>query len=117
MQSEKNILPDILETTNQFLKFLNNLQDSLYIINTNINNVDNNYFTQSYDEEFYEKYKSLYDSDSLQNLSLCLEEFKNIVNGKLNNVCEHEWIEDYIDIDPDRSKKICYCSKCNVTKG
>jgi hypothetical protein len=31
-------------------------------------------------------------------------------------ICVHEWIEDYIDICPETSKKICYCVKCNVTK-
>ena len=116
MQSEKNILPDILETTNQFLIFLDNLQSSINNINTNINNVDNNYFTQTYDKDFYEKYNSLYDNESLQNLASYVEEFKGIVNAKLNNVCDHVWVEDYIDIDPDRSKKICYCSKCHVSK-
>ncbi len=31
-------------------------------------------------------------------------------------ICVHEWIEDYIDICPETSKKICYCVKCEVTK-
>jgi hypothetical protein len=30
--------------------------------------------------------------------------------------CDHEFIFDSIDIDPDRSKQICYCSKCHKTK-
>lgn len=41
---------------------------------------------------------------------------KNIVKDKLNNICVHEWIEDYIDICPETSQKICYCVKCEVTK-
>ena len=41
---------------------------------------------------------------------------KNIVKDKLNNICLHEWIEDYIDICQETSQKICYCVKCEVTK-
>jgi hypothetical protein len=41
---------------------------------------------------------------------------KNIVEDKLNNICNHEWVDDYIDIDPDRSQKITYCRLCEVTK-
>ena len=33
------------------------------------------------------------------------------------NICSHEWIIDYIDISPELSQKICYCIKCEVTKG
>jgi hypothetical protein len=29
--------------------------------------------------------------------------------------CEHNIIDDTIDIDPDRSKSIQYCDKCYVT--
>lgn len=39
---------------------------------------------------------------------------KNIV---INSICCHEWIIDYIDISPELSQKICYCVKCEVTKG
>lgn len=41
---------------------------------------------------------------------------KNIIKDKLNNICVHEWIEDYIDITPELSQNICYCIKCEVTK-
>ena len=29
--------------------------------------------------------------------------------------CQHVWVNDLIDIDPDRSKNIKYCSKCYLT--
>jgi len=41
---------------------------------------------------------------------------KNIIKDKLNSICVHEWIEDYIDITPELSQNICYCIKCEVTK-
>ena len=30
--------------------------------------------------------------------------------------CEHEWVKDYIDINPDKSQHIIYCSKCELMK-
>ena len=30
--------------------------------------------------------------------------------------CIHEFVDDFIDIDPDRSMQISYCSKCMMTK-
>jgi hypothetical protein len=43
------------------------------------------------------------------------EEYKNIcklMEDYIINNCEHDIVEDSIDIDPDRSKTIYYCSKC-----
>lgn len=31
------------------------------------------------------------------------------------NECDHEFVVDYIDIDPDRSQQIIYCEKCYKT--
>ena len=30
--------------------------------------------------------------------------------------CEHIFVDDYIDITPDRSEMITYCSKCQYTQ-
>jgi hypothetical protein len=35
---------------------------------------------------------------------------------KLNSMCNHVWVKDSIDIDPDRSQTIEYCKICQVTK-
>jgi hypothetical protein len=35
---------------------------------------------------------------------------------KIVSLCKHEWIEDVIDIDPDRSKTIEYCKTCGTNK-
>lgn len=37
--------------------------------------------------------------------------------NQVKNICVHEWIDDYIDISPELSQKICYCIKCEATKG
>jgi len=38
-----------------------------------------------------------------------------MVHTYLNNNCKHQLVYDYIDIDPDTTKQICYCSKCFTT--
>ena len=40
-----------------------------------------------------------------------LKKIDNLIIKK----CQHVWIDDLIDIDPDRSKSIRYCSKCYLT--
>jgi hypothetical protein len=41
---------------------------------------------------------------------------QNSIKEKLNNICVHQWIEDYIDISPELSQNIFYCIKCETTK-
>ena len=38
------------------------------------------------------------------------------IRTKLITICNHEWITDSIDIDPDRSQTIEYCKICQVSK-
>lgn len=37
------------------------------------------------------------------------------VNGYLYLNCKHEYVEDTIDNDPDRSQTIKYCNRCMLT--
>ena len=36
--------------------------------------------------------------------------------SKCDDTCIHDFVEDWIDIDPDRSQRIVYCRKCEMTK-
>lgn len=38
-----------------------------------------------------------------------------MIHNYLNNNCKHNLVYDYIDIDLDRTKHICYCNKCFIT--
>lgn len=45
--------------------------------------------------------------------------FIALINNLLENIdktlkaeCKHDYVDDYIDIDYDKSQRICYCSKC-----
>ena len=41
-----------------------------------------------------------------------IENLTNIVEQKIKSGCKHEYVEDYIDVDPERSQRVCYCNKC-----
>ena len=38
------------------------------------------------------------------------------IRTKIVSICNHEWITDSIDIDPDRSQTIEYCKICQKSK-
>lgn len=42
-------------------------------------------------------------------------EICNRIDSYINVYCKHEFIDDTIDIDPDRSKEIRYCKNCSYT--
>ena len=47
---------------------------------------------------------------------LYLENFLKHIDEQLLQKCQHNYVTDDIDIDPDNSMKICYCSICEHTK-
>ena len=53
-----------------------------------------------------------------KNNTLILEKIENLlifINCKLMADCKHEYENDYIDINPDKSQQICYCKICWCT--
>jgi hypothetical protein len=39
-----------------------------------------------------------------------------LISKNIQHNCVHEFIEDYVDVDPERSEKIVYCQVCEYTK-
>jgi hypothetical protein len=56
--------------------------------------------------------KSKIDLQKDRELMVRIESLTNIVEQRIKSGCRHEYVEDYIDVDPDRSQRICYCNKC-----
>ena len=44
------------------------------------------------------------------------KEFLEKINKYISDNCEHEWVNDTIDIDVEKSKQITYCYKCETNK-
>ena len=47
--------------------------------------------------------------------SIAFRKILKDVNSYLHLHCKHDYVEDLIDIDPDRSQTIKYCYKCMLT--
>jgi hypothetical protein len=45
----------------------------------------------------------------------CVCQLKHICERKIKQLCVHEFVNDTIDIDPDRSQNITYCKICEYT--
>jgi hypothetical protein len=45
-----------------------------------------------------------------------LKNMKKINDKYIYEQCEHNFITDIIDIDPEKEKTICYCTICELTK-
>ena len=37
------------------------------------------------------------------------------INTEIQKMCNHDFVDDYIDISPDETKQIRYCKKCEYT--
>lgn len=109
MSNEKDILLDIYKSSYEFLLKLCEFKIQINRIKKNIDNLDNNYFEKN---DIFQKLVIFHNNNSIQDLL----DYKNIVEDKLNNMCDHKWIKDYIDTGPESSQQICYCKLCELTK-
>ena len=117
MSCEKEILEEINVGITMFLKNLDMSQEYMYNVITKIVSLNNSYFVED-KEQIHSKIQEMFVSSNgkINELDCLLSNYKYIVEDKLNNICEHEWIIDLIDIDPDRSKIITYCKHCELSK-
>lgn len=114
--SEFDILIDIYTVLSRNLENIKTTQNNILRIKNNITKLDNNYFETECDFRITE-YMNTFDSiETYNELINNLDTLKLFIKNKINNICHHEWINDTIDIDPDKSINICYCVKCEITK-
>ena len=112
---ETKILKEMQELSKTMSFILHNIQNDKTNILRKVVSLNNTYFTKNV--EILEKFDKLFNSNILDVLLNASIEFSEYINEKKNNnCCPHEYIDDLIDIDVDRSLKITYCHICEVTK-
>lgn len=108
---EFNTLTNMLILSKQCSKFLDELQTSRLHILQNIKKNENNFFEKN--QQIVSKLNSLYDPTIFKSKVL---EFSEELEELIESYCCHEYIEDIIDTDYDKSKRIVYCQLCELTK-
>ena len=112
-EKEKENSPNIVKLIQ--LKFSIECEyNSLNNLFTNVESI--NWVNMSSDIEIYAKL-SLYKNTIETTGHKFLEEQRKLlddINEILMKKCEHNWIEDVIDKSLERSRDICYCSKCYI---
>jgi hypothetical protein len=115
MDQEKEIIYKMRDVANELLLTFYQTKESIDEIEKNIdNNTKTNYFTEN--PELFHRFQQIISEINIPNLTFLLQDFKCYANFKLDSYCDHEWINDDIDINPDRSQRITYCCKCSVTQ-
>ena len=116
MCDEKDILLDIYDALLIDIITFKNAKTRMEKIKTRMTLLNNNFFTINCNDPLFTAYihtnEDAYNTTML-NLITLQSQLKRLIT---TNNCYHEWITDTIDIDPDTSKEICYCVKCEMSK-
>lgn len=89
-------LNDIIEQYDEIFSYADNL---------NIKN----------DEDMLELFQQTINKDKIKLKLICLHQLKNNCQEKIKTLCEHDFVDDTIDINPDKSQNITYCRICEYT--
>jgi archaellum component FlaC len=117
MSNEFEILMDMLTHIDSDLNHFESSKQKALKIKESMKHLNTNYFKKIQRHNLFRQYlEFIDDAHSWHNIQNNLQELKSFVKEQLKNRCNHIWITDLIDIDPDRSKTICYCSLCEVEK-
>jgi hypothetical protein len=115
MSTEKEILELMNNIVSVLINDIYKAEMNMAYVTRSVSLLDNNYFVED-NKELYSKIQNIFDGYELADLKCVLSHCKYIVENKINNICEHEWIDDDIDITPELSQRITYCKNCEVSK-
>jgi hypothetical protein len=108
---ESDTLSNIINLSKECIKFLDLLQESRKQILLDIENNENNFFKQN--PLIISQFNALFDPTLYKSK---VKMFAEELEDTLDSYCCHEYVEDIIDVDYDRSKRIVYCQLCELTK-
>ncbi len=74
------------------------------------------YLTSELDIDDGDEILSIYNphlhSETIKSKLKCVEHLSKLCEQKILRLCKHEFVKDTIDICPERSQNITYCSIC-----
>ena len=107
---------------NYFLLLRSKYNQILDNIESSINACDSiDDFTTEYVSNKDISLRTIFNTDA--NRSVLLERkkhinyLKNLCNQYINSLCDHQYVSDNIDINPDKSVTITYCHFCELNEG
>ena len=108
------------------IKFYLTIKKSYEKIKNNLENIIDSYKEINYisisNTKFNTKFNSNVNFDINEDLANYKKKLENvclrikIINNLLYITCKHNFIEDSIDLTPDKSLQITYCSICECNK-
>lgn len=115
--NEIDILLNLYKDLHSNIEYIKSSKNRVLQIKNSINTIDNNFFEIKCNDSLLSQYLNMFeDTETYNRLIINLEILIKDVHDHIKHKCDHEWIDDLIDIDPDRAQNICYCVKCEITK-
>ena len=108
---ELDTLTNIIYLSNQCVLFLDELQMNRIKIIQDIKNNENNFFEKN--PEIISQFNALFDPTIFKSKILA---FSEEIEDTVDSYCCHEYIEDLIDVEYDKSIRVTYCRLCELTK-
>lgn len=108
------ILLNIRNHIQEQLHFLSNLRQTNLKIKEDIELLNKELHTEDF--LLLNDYSNLCYYNITHTKNYTLNVYLDRINKVIFSRCQHEWVEDSIDIDPDKSETITYCSICHYTK-
>lgn len=108
---ELSTISNIIDLSKECVKFLDLLQESRQQILLDIKNNENDFFEKN--PKMVSQFNALFDPTQYK---INVQIFLNELEDTADTYCRHEYVEDLIDIEYDRSQRVIYCQLCELTK-
>jgi hypothetical protein len=108
---EVDTLSNIIHLSKQCVSFLDQLQLNRQRIIQDIKNNENNFFEKN--PEIVSQFNALFDPTIFKSK---VQVFAQEIEDNVDSYCCHEYVDDIIDIEYDKSIRVTYCQLCELTK-
>jgi len=114
---ETKILEDIVDFLNKQEKVVKELKEDFDSIVERVKECNSEYLEHLKKDKIFGQFLEHMDDEGKNKVLIDNEMFDDYFSRKLmQQLCDHEWIKDSIEINDERSENICYCIHCELTK-